>query len=230
MRTRFLIKIALLGVFCLSLAMSAHAAELFIKKNRETIPPSPVPPPHEQTTEGQAAPVPEVKTPESIDAFAEKYYNTCMSKKDDVLKGKPQKMLCACSSANMAEKMTVEEVRAMATDTAEGLRQRNRMLLEVYAPCMEYPTQALLNHRCLNDPNMKASITNTEEVCGCLADNIAQYVKANGPQTLAKALKDDPKNLDPMASLMNSPEFQHQSQTVLMNCITQHQPQTTGQP
>lgn len=178
----------------------------------EAMPPAAAPP------ETSSMP-PATQSTETIADFAERYNQNCLKKKDPVLKGDSLRMLCACSASKLQDAMTVEEVKAMMTDTPEGLAQRNRMAVHVYAPCMEYPTRALILHSCKQHEEKMKNIAKAGSICGCMADGMAIYTAANAPPVLAKSLADNPNDTDPLGKFMNSTEFQAQAQTTYMACV-----------
>ncbi len=159
---------------------------------------------------------------QDISSFANSYYKNCLKQKNPMLTGDNLKMMCACSSAHITKFMSMNEVNVMTLDTPEGQIQRNRMLLHVYTPCIQYPARALLEYNCLNDKSVKVAVQNHEQVCSCLADNMARYTKENAPATIAQSLAQHPEGLDPLSTLMNGAEFQRYSQSVLMSCLQEY--------
>ncbi|MCC7305645.1 MAG: hypothetical protein IT558_05230 [Alphaproteobacteria bacterium] len=176
--------------------------------------PAPVPAP---TQAPAAAADPE---PDPIGKFASNYFENCMSKENNALKGELLKKLCACSATKIAQTMTVADVKSMAEDTPAGQEMRNRMLLEVYAPCIEYPTQALLLEKCMSDTKVQQQIPGYQQACTCMAASMGQYMAANGPAAIAQSIAANPGDTDPLASLMNSQGFQAEAQSRLAGCLT----------
>jgi hypothetical protein len=222
MRTLLIALVALTFV-----AAPAFAATIFNKPNKDNALPDPmqqeqpvpdaVPAPTPTPVEPQAQ-----AAPETIEDFADRYNENCMKKKDPILRGEPLRMLCACSAAKLQEKMTVDEVKTMMTDTPEGLGQRNRMAVHVYAPCMEYPTRALLYHNCKSNKDVLSQYKNAETICTCMADDMAKYIAANGQAILAQKLMENPNDPDPLGGLMSSEGFQAQTQNAFMACVARY--------
>lgn len=161
-------------------------------------------------------------TAENMDSFSKRYYTNCMSKKDNILKGDNQKKLCSCSAEHMNKSMTVENIKAMSMNSKEGESQRRRMLLEVYAPCIQYPASALLYENCISGNDVKTKLPDYQRVCGCMATNMGFYINKNGPAAIADSIAKNPNDQNPLASLMNSAEFQAQAQAELLKCVTGH--------
>jgi hypothetical protein len=230
MRT-FLI-IALVVAFA---AFPALAADIFNKPVKDNalpdVPPAarqqeaPTPAPQlQQMPSPQTAPQAEK---ESIESFAKRYNENCLKKKNEILKGDDLRMLCACTASKLQEKMTVAEVETMTTDTPEGQVQRNRMVTDVYAPCMEYPSRALLMNQCASyQEKLKKTAggqsINGEAICGCLAQNMAAYVALNAQPILAQKLAANPADMDPLGAFLNSQEYQAQVNATFSGCIQQH--------
>lgn len=222
MRT-FLIILATLAV----MASPVAAAEIFNKRDN-ALPEAPsaapriiqpVPPP--------AAPQPQTEMLESMESVAKRYNENCAKKKSDIVKGDDLRMLCACTASKMQERMTIAQIKAMMEDTPEGQVQRNRMVIDVYAPCMEYPSRALLMSQCnAYNENLKktqgGTAINGEAICGCLAQNMAAYVAVNAQPILAQKLAANPKDMDPLSEFLNSQEYQAQVNSTFMGCVQQH--------
>jgi hypothetical protein len=214
-----------LMIFCLAFMLAASpalAADLFVKKNKDNALPD--------TTIQQTAPVaatpappaPEAATgaePETMESFAERYNQNCLKKTDAVLKGEPLRMLCACSASKLQETMTVDEVKLMMTDTPEGLAQRNRMAINVYAPCMEYPVRAMLYHNCAENKDVLSKYKNADQICTCMADDMADFTQKNGPDMLRQNLAANPNDPDPLSGLMQGKAFQDRTQASFLACV-----------
>ena len=151
--------------------------------------------------------------------MADNYYQNCMSKPNPILSDKTKDMLCTCTAARMMKGLTVEEMRTMTQNDEAGRLALNKMLVEVYTPCMEFPIRDLVYDNCIKNQSQMASVKNLEGLCGCMASETAEYVAKEGPQTIRNALKTDPFIADPMGPLMSSPEFQKASQEFTMGCL-----------
>lgn len=185
------------AVLLLSLTC-ASAQDVYIKKDK------PAPPAKEMTAT----------------EMANTYFENCQKKQSAIMTNDTQEMLCACTAAKLSENMTVAEMEAMYTDTPEGQNMRNKMLLQVYAPCIEYPTHDLVLKGCLeNDVKLKRK----KQVCGCMAQNMSNYISVNAQSALISALQENPKSTDPLSTLLQSPTFAAQAQQTLAACVQQHE-------
>ena len=166
------------------------------------------------------APEPE---PENINDFANQYYKNCMQQEHPLLKGETLKTLCACTSANIPGNMSVANMRNLNEDTEEGAKQRARLMLFVYTPCIQYPTKALVEDQCLKNPDVRKNLKNYKGVCMCLSDGMADFMEEYAQQHMEAALRRDMRDTDPLNDLMNSPRFNSQSQYYMRTCIQKHE-------
>ncbi len=228
-------KILAILVLVAVLASGAVLADgLFVKKKTESgqdtsvapiakTQPAPAPEPEIAPAAIDPAPQPPAPQQRSINDFANDYYANCKKQKHPVLKGEALEMLCGCTSAKIPDVMTVTQMEATQYDTPEGLKQRNRVLSDVYTPCIHYPAQALIFDQCVNNPQVSSSMKKYKHVCKCLADNMAGFMKENAPATIDQALKDNPENLDPLRALLESPTFNEASQVHMKACVMKHE-------
>lgn len=151
--------------------------------------------------------------------FANQYFQNCVEAENKTLTSQSQEMLCACSAAKLSENMSIEEMKAMQQDSAFGQEMRNKMLLEVYAPCIEFPTHDLVLASCLNDPT---KLPQKKEVCHCLASSMGQYISQNAQVALMSALQQNPNSLDPLGTLLESPSFNAKSQKIFGECVQKY--------
>lgn len=164
-----------------------------------------------------AAPSPPSQT---IEDYANGYFQNCMKQDHPILKAQDLKQFCSCTSAQIPDVLSAEEFRNSLTDTSEGRFQQQRIKLFVYAPCMAYPARALVLDNCINNAQQ---IPNATKVCPCLADGIRDYVLVEGGQLIERYTKDPrTKDLDPIAALMNSPHMEMQNKYLTTVCVGKH--------
>ncbi len=194
--------------------------------------PAPVAPPvQEQAAPAAEAPsatpnIPELQAPEqtpvepqNIEEMANTYYRNCMAKQHPMLDGENQQLLCGCTSAKIPEVMTFDQMKAMGEDTPEGLEQRNRMMLLVYTPCIEYPTRSMVLYRCLDNGQLKAVVGNTQPICSCLANNMALFMREKAGPAIELAIKRNQKDIDPLGMLMQSRGYERAETQTLHGCM-----------
>ncbi|MEM7618372.1 MAG: hypothetical protein AAF244_03200 [Pseudomonadota bacterium] len=152
-------------------------------------------------------------------AGARNYYENCAAKQDPNMSANTQKLLCACTAVQMHQKMTTQDVEAMTIQDARGRAATNKMILEVYAPCMKHPAGELSYKNCLGNPQTASITENPEKTCQCMSSKIANYLSTRGVDVFTKILNDNPNATDPMAALANDPNFQSFAQAQLVSCL-----------
>lgn len=150
---------------------------------------------------------------------ANAYFNNCLQQPAQGMSAETKQYMCACTAAKMQESMTVEDIRTMPQQSAAGRLATNKMIIEVYAPCIEYPARDHYYLTCMNNPQSKNYTKNVQGMCSCLGTQVATYLKQNAKSELSRILKRTPNITDPMAALTNDPAFTRYAQTKMMGCV-----------
>lgn len=130
-----------------------------------------------------------------------------------------QNMMCACTAARMTQFFTMEDMQAMmSTDPAVARPAYNKMLMHIYAPCMETPAREHYTNTCLANPD-SAKFGNPNKICTCLGNNLGEYLRMQGPNLFRTILSYNPNVTDPMQALYDDPGFQATVQNRLASCI-----------
>lgn len=156
---------------------------------------------------------------------ANNYYFNCKSKPDPRMRPESQDAMCACTAAVLGESMTVEDIKIMSGDTLESRRALNKMLVEVYAPCMGFPVQDLVGMQCLDDPKIDKIGSNIpkEELCSCIAEKTASWFTLEGRALMRSVLLKTPNIVDPVGPIMETSTFKSQTYNSLIACLTEVQ-------
>lgn len=154
-------------------------------------------------------------TPEMANA----YFNNCLNQPGPGMSSETKQYMCACTSAKMQESMTVEDIRTMAQQSTAGRLATNKMIINVYAPCIEYPARDHYYSTCMNNPQTKNLTKNVQGLCTCLGSQVAGYLKQNAKKEFTRILSRTPNITDPMTALTNDPAFTQFAQGKLMACI-----------
>lgn len=154
---------------------------------------------------------------------ANQYYGNCVTeaaKTEQRFSVNSQKMFCGCTAAKMTESFTLEDMAAMTDPNNPNARTAlNKMIVNIYAPCMEAPTRDYHYSTCISNPQVKILGGNAERVCSCSADKIAQHLKNNGARMFQDILARSPDIVDPMQALYEDPQFQQFAQAQLTSCL-----------
>jgi len=154
-------------------------------------------------------------------SVANSYYNNCLAQEGPV-SAQTQELLCACTAAQMQQSMTVEDIKAMNQNNQTGRNALNKMLINVYAPCMEYPAKEHYMNVCLSNPDTQRLSNNPQALCNCMSTEVANYLKANARTVFEEILDRNPNVTDPMQALTNDPQFTQFAQAKLIGCYNQN--------
>ena len=131
-----------------------------------------------------------------------------------------QSMLCACTAARMTTNFTMEDMQTMTgQDPVVARVAYNRMLVNVYAPCMETPSYDYYFNTCMQNPQSTQYGANKESICRCLGGTMALHLRQNGAQVFYELLQRNPNLTDPMAALYNDPAFEAFVMQKLTSCL-----------
>lgn len=149
-------------------------------------------------------------------AMADKYYLNCVAggQQEGTMSQPDIERYCACTSNNMQRVVSVEELGNIGKDTSEGRAILNKVIVQVNAPCSEFPISAMLQKECLAKGN-------SQRVCGCLSVGIGKFLSQKSVTWLGEILAKNPNHLNPMAPIYENPEFIQAQQQVGMSCAMQ---------
>lgn len=151
--------------------------------------------------------------------MANSFFNTCTQSAMPYVSDETKQYMCACQAAKMQENLTIEDIKSMAQQSQAGRNATNKMILNVYAPCIEYPARDYHYTTCMNDPKNKNLTSNPQGLCACSANQIATYLRQNAQKEFTRILNRTPNVTDPMTALYNDPAFMQFAQGKLMACI-----------
>lgn len=154
--------------------------------------------------------------------MANSYFVQCMASRDERMSDKTQEELCACTSAQMMSSMTVEEIRVMGENSSRGRKMLNKMLVEVYGPCMSGPVQDLVIGGCDTDPRIALAdqTINRRALCSCMARRTGQWFASEGTSIMMRILREKPFTEDPITPIMESKVFKDASYESMLSCIS----------
>jgi len=163
----------------------------------------------------------QAQTPITKDA-ANAYYTNCKAQSDPRLRTETQEALCACTAAQMMQKMTVEDVHMMAGNNQAGRLALNKMLLEVYAPCMNFPVQDMIYDECMNDEKVDMAGLNMDKtiLCGCMGEKTGVWMATSGRALMSQILARTPNITDPIGPVMEDKTFRKQAYQNMMACMS----------
>lgn len=161
------------------------------------------------------------QTPVSTET-ANAYFTNCVAQKSEqAFSSQAQDMLCACTAARMTQFFSMEDMATMTNPQSEPAAQRgafNKMLINIYAPCMEEPTREFHYNACITNPQT-AQYGDPAKICRCMADSVAAHIKVHGPSVFEELVARNPNITDPMSALTEDPSFQTFAQSKLLACL-----------
>ncbi len=147
------------------------------------------------------------------------YYQSCASQPSQFSSQESQNIFCACTAARMTQFYSMEDMKnATSQDPAIARPAYNKMLIDVYAPCMDTPTFEYYHKTCITNPDT-AKYGDPQKICNCLAEQMAIHMRGSGPQIFRDILARDPNILDPQAALFSDPAFNTFAQKKLLTCV-----------
>jgi len=151
--------------------------------------------------------------------MANAYFQDCASKPAQGMSADNHKLMCACTAAKMMESMSVEDIKGMSVGDQNSRYILNRMIVDVYAPCIDFPAREHYYNTCISNPDTLKMTRNPQKVCGCLGDEMASYLKANSQNVFRDILSRNPNAQDPMSALTSDENFQGFAQKKLVGCL-----------
>lgn len=149
---------------------------------------------------------------------ANNYYKSCLSQPMDArITEDSHKSLCACTSAQMVKNMSVEDVNAMRGNDQNARIALNKMLTDVYAPCMGDVVHDLMISECNKNPAISGA--NASTICECFAKLTGDWYSLSGRTIMAEELKKNPNLIDPTEAIQNSALFKTESMKNLQSCM-----------
>lgn len=153
------------------------------------------------------------KTPVTKDQ-AQRFYEACAINRDDRMSIKTQDSFCQCAARGYYKKMTQEDLADLATDDQRQRNATNKLVLELYAPCMEHPVRDMVMNKCTKDAFQAG-----HQICGCMASKMSSYVSKRAQSELATILKNSPNVVDPLDAITSSKSYEAQEKRIVLQCI-----------
>lgn len=153
---------------------------------------------------------------------ANAYYLNCLKQDAPTLSEESKNMLCSCTAANMMRHMSVEDVQTMSSSTPQAREAVNKMLIYVYAPCMEFPAKDYYYKTCLSSPDTAKISSQQKPLCDCMSSEIAEFLSKNASGVFLDILDRQPDVVDPMTALTEDPEFKKFAESKLLGCYAQN--------
>ncbi len=146
--------------------------------------------------------------------MAQTYMANCVSNQDPRMSPETQGIFCQCTVNRMQKTISVEEMKIMAQQTQNSIAIQNKVLTQVYAPCMEFPVRDLIFNKCQTD-----TYQSKQGICMCMSGRMATFVSTESQRLLGSILQRTPNLADPIGAIMETPEFTQKEKRIVLECI-----------
>ena len=149
---------------------------------------------------------------------ANQYYQNCKEQRDPQFSTQVQDMFCACTAAQLVSSFTMEDMQSISRQDQIGRNATNKMIVEVYSPCIKYPAKQYHYNSCISNPQTKI-LGNPQALCECSAERVAAHLQNDAKSMFRNLLSRNPNITDPMQALYNDRQFQKFAQQQIMGCV-----------
>lgn len=148
------------------------------------------------------------------DAQAQSYQQNCIAQPNPNITPQTQQIFCACTAEQLKKTLTVEDMAATRGNDQAARDAMNKTIVNVYAPCMEFPVRDMVFMKCQKDAYQAG-----QQICQCLSSNMAKYVSQRAKSDLPAILAANPNVTDPMQAIVESPDYQQMEKRIALGCI-----------
>lgn len=152
---------------------------------------------------------------------ANAYYAKCMETPDRRLSDQTKMEFCACTSAQMMQTMSAEDIQVMNQDSAAGRIMLNKMMIAVYGPCLSGPITELTAGQCEADPRI-ALASQTQDpnaICACVDSSTREWLDTEGPDIMNVVIAENAFITEPLAPVIESGAYRRHSYEIMMSCM-----------
>ena len=150
--------------------------------------------------------------------IALRYYDDCNKYKEGVLSAAEQDMFCSCISNGIDLGLSTEEAKLLYDESRKGQRARDKMMLEIYAPCMKFPIRDTVINTCRTSKAMDG-YPQKKTLCECQANMLTQHVGIISENLVQGALQSEKWYKDPIGNYLQSQDFRSSADGYLQRCI-----------
>ena len=154
--------------------------------------------------------------------IANTYYDVCMSHDDPRMDAESQMNLCSCAAARMMSFLSLEDMAHMSADVKNtaGRAIYDKMLVNVYGPCLKLPVQKALAEQCVADRKIKQfMLRDTTGMCECMAARTGDYMDHDSDNILGTIVEQDPKVTDLFPRMMTSSRIRGAAENFIYTCM-----------
>jgi hypothetical protein len=131
---------------------------------------------------------------------------------DPNLQGQTGDIFCQCTGNFMMKNLVFEDLKAMGKQDQAGRLALNKMIVGVYAPCMEFPVRSMVFNKCKTDIGQTG-------ICSCLSENMAKFTAQHARTMLPRIFAKTPNAVDPVSAMVQDPAYIAQERQIAKQCL-----------
>ncbi len=156
------------------------------------------------------------KDPELTEKLVARYFDNCMSQPSkNPTSADIKEYLCLCTAQQIEQQIAPADIALMFTKTPEGEFQRQRVIGEIYVPCLKKPLNILTTQKCTKNPEMREKYTKYQAVCQCVSDQASAFVIKNKK---IPSVRSNPNLEDLLHQFMRDAPFRTRQYQVERSC------------
>lgn len=150
--------------------------------------------------------------------MAQNYLNSCVQQPSQTMDKQTLTQFCQCTAANIQKNISFEEIQAQSKNDQAARNALNKIVTQVYAPCIQYPVGALVAKQCAANPQTSKN----PALCTCSSTQLAAYTQREAPQQLAALFAQNPNITDPSTAFMSTPQYAAAEKYIAETCSKQY--------
>lgn len=151
------------------------------------------------------------------DQMIQNYYGSCVQQPSQTMDAQTLSQFCQCTAAHIQKNISFEDIQAQSKNDQTARNALNKIVTQVYAPCIQYPVAALVAKQCAANPQTAQN----PALCTCSSTQLAAYTQREAPQQLAALFAQNPNITDPSTAFMSTPQYQAAEKQIAEICSKQ---------
>ncbi len=161
--------------------------------------------------------------PETGEDFANAFFMKCIAENKPQYTIEVQEYMCACSSAKMADYLSISEMKALDKETKIGENARTKFIIHAHTPCMKDSIKEIALNSCKNSTYLKQNVlAGKMKICNCMVDSMRQFIEAGHTNIIMNAVMKNPLTIDPLHDYLSSSDYIRADSNHVQNCYNAH--------
>ena len=146
--------------------------------------------------------------PETGEDFANAFFMKCIAENKPQYTIEIQEYMCACSSAKMADYLSISEMKALDKETKIGENARTKFIIHAHTPCMQDAIKEITLNSCKNSTYLKQHVVSGKmKICNCMIEGMQNYFEVGHTNLIMNAVMTNPMTIDPLHDFLSSPDY-----------------------